>query len=180
MNSAGRKSRSVTHASTIEAVSFSPDSRQLAAATDDRLVVYEISDDSIFDRARGGIHGYSFAPDSRSVVYAKASATTTASAASDLYRLGLGGKHPARLTHDHRSLNPLWTKQGIVFDKEVVGSDGLPHFDLFVLDGGGERTLNVPRPDIPLTVGLVPVARSTDGARDFWIRDCFIDCREAA
>jgi Tol biopolymer transport system component len=159
--SSGRKSRAAAHATTITDVKFSPDSRRLAAVTDDRLVVYELATHATFDRAHGTIHGYSFAPDSHSVVYGKA-----AGAGSDLFRIKLGGHHTAaQVTHDRRSLNPLWSTQGIVFDKQTPAPDGFPRFELFALDGGGEHSLNVQRPEVPLTNGLVPLARSADGSR---------------
>jgi hypothetical protein len=158
---------------TADALAWSPDSRyvavQLSSTTEvpgrGGLAVIDTTTSRATMVARGFVYGASFEPGaSDRLVYASA-AKVTYTAAVNLHVVGADGSGAAQITHDGRSLNPLWTAQGIVFDRERLrGPDAAPAFQLWLMHGATRTQLTHMR--IPkLVQGLVPVAASTDGER---------------
>ena len=144
-------------------VKFSPNSKYVGVTSGDRLYVNEINTGETIKTPKGAVQGWSFAPDSKRLVYAKAKAGAEYPAASDLYVFDLSTHRSTRISTDRTSLNPLWTKQGIVYDQVVGGK-----FELRLRnDTGGDIQVLVDTPPATddLTFGLSPVAASSDGRR---------------
>jgi Tol biopolymer transport system component len=157
IRSTGGRSRLVTHAFDIGELHWSPSSRFLGAWLGRGILIYDLRTGKSRLLSSRRFDNFSFSPDSRSIVYAKR---------FDLYVASRRGVVRRRLTHNRRSLNPLWTKRGIVFDERTLRKNDEPAYDIFFIrpDGTGARrvtTTHVPR----LAVGLVPLAASADGSR---------------
>jgi WD40-like Beta Propeller Repeat len=158
--------RRVGRSTTVGRLQFSPDSTQLGMVLQSRLAVHDIPTRSTFHAATGHIRGFSFSPDSKSVVYATSGRNDAVDAPSDLYRIEFDAGPRERITRDRKSLNPLWGPAGIVHDRQRVRDGDAPSFNLFEIqpDGGSLRRITALR--IPSGVsGLVPLELSSDGSR---------------
>ncbi len=110
----------------------------------------------------------SFSPDGERLVYAMA-ASERFPPRSDIYRAAVAGGSPVRITHDHRSLTPLWGAGGkIVFVKLLNAKHRLygPKNELFLMspDGGAVRQLTHTVVG-QLVQGLTPTQWSANGTR---------------
>jgi hypothetical protein len=160
----GGKSRLVVRAGRIDDVHWAPDPRHLAAELGRGLLVYDVHAKHGVNVRGKPLSGFSFSPDSRTVVYGHR-VRDDLDAASDLFVVSRGGTGRHRLTTGRRSLNPLWTAQGIVFDQQTIRPQDAPVYTLFTIrpDGGGLRQLaGIPVPS--LASGPVPHSASADGA----------------
>jgi Tol biopolymer transport system component len=163
----GHNVRRVARSFAIGEVEFSPDSKRLGIALRGRLVVYDIAGRESSTVAHGFINGFSFSPDSTSLVYGTSGRNEAFDAPSDLYALELGSDGKTRVTRDRKSLNPLWGPTGdIVFDRQTPRDGDAPRYNLFAIhpDGGALRritSLRIP----PLLSGLVPLELSGNGKR---------------
>ena len=74
------------------------------------------------------------------------------------------GSAGRQITHDGRSLNPVWGRLGIAFDREFLRRRAEPAYQLWMMagDGGGGRLLAAPAVP-PLREGFVPVDFSGNG-----------------
>jgi Tol biopolymer transport system component len=161
-----RKPRKLARSSTVSELRFSPDSTELGMALAGRLAVHDIPTRTTFNAASGIIRGFSFSPDSKSVVYGTSGRNDAADAQSDLYAIEFDAGPRSRLTRDRKSLNPLWGPGGIIHDRQKVRPGDAPTYNLFEVqpDGGSLRRITALR--IPsLLTGLVPVELSADGSR---------------
>jgi WD40-like Beta Propeller Repeat len=160
--------RVVMRASGFDSLRFSPDSRLLGAvAAGERVRVYEIAADRVRTAATGEIRGYSFSPDSKSIVVGRAENEKLQSP-SDLYSgPALGGERLVRLTDFGRAMNPVWGPDEILFDRFRRRRGDAPAFNLWAVEpvaGGALRRLTqlrIPR----LVSGLVPLEVSSDARR---------------
>jgi hypothetical protein len=160
------KPRRLARSAQVGELRFSPDSTQLGMALRNRLSVHHMPTRSSFTPANGIIRGFSFSPDSTSVVYGSAGRDERADAPSDLYVLEFDAGPRERITRDRKSLNPLWGARGIVHDRQRVREGDAPAYNLFEIqpDGGSLRRITSLR--IPsLVSGLVPLELSGDGRR---------------
>jgi Tol biopolymer transport system component len=163
----GHNVRRIARSLAIGAVAFSPDSKQLGVALRGRLLVHDLTAHKSLTVARGFVNGFSFSPDSASLVYGTSGRDEAFDAPSDLYALKLGSDGKTRVTRDRTSLNPLWGPNGdIVFDRQTRREGDAPRYNLFAIhpDGGSLRritSLKIP----PLLSGLVPLEISADGRR---------------
>ncbi len=152
---------------------WSPDSRYLAVELFDPvsrgigksgLAVIDTSTGRTVTIARGFTEGVSFSPaagDTLVYGFAKSDAENTA---DNLFTAAANGTGtPTQLTHDGHSLNPVWGKRGILFDRERARKLA-PRFDIFLLSGGRSSQITNVTPD-RLSEGLVPLAVSADGTR---------------
>jgi hypothetical protein len=151
---------------SIGKLEFSRDSTQLGIAAASRLVVHDLPTATTFTAAFGHITGFSFSPDSHSLVYGTSGSEEGGDAPSDLYVVTFDAGPRTRLTEDRRSLNPVWGPDGIVFDRMRLREGDVPVYNLFEIqpDGTGARRitgLQIP----PLLSGLVPVELSAAGHR---------------
>jgi hypothetical protein len=160
---------------TAVAQSWSPDSRYLAvvlSSTDPAsdaasgLAVIDTSSDRVRMIAHGPTFGASFAPDgSDRIAYASAGSTALA-AAVNIHLAGADGTKYAQVTHDGRSLNPVWGPTAIAFDHERLRSGAEPVYQVWLMAPGGARRTEVTRLRVPPALdGLVPLGFSSDGAR---------------
>ena len=85
----------------------------------------------------------------------------------DLFRVGVGGGGPAALTHDHRSISPLWSPDGrIVFDKARNLKSPVGPEELYSIDRSGGTVRQLTHTKVaPLLFGLSPVDFSANGRR---------------
>ena len=161
-----RKARIVARSSDIGEFRFSPDSKSLGLVLSRRLFAYDIREREEVRVASGVIRGFSFSPDSGSVVFGTAGRNDAADAPADLYSVRLQSSTRSRITRDRRSLNPLWGPAGIVHDRMTARGGDAPSYNLFEIqpDGGSLRritSLRVPT----LMSGLVPLELSANGGR---------------
>ena len=162
-------------AATAVAVAFSPDSRYLAVVLSSRdpasaagsgLAVVDTSTFIARIIVRGQIYGASFAPDGSDRIAYAAAPSAALTAAVDIHVIGSSGSAALQLTHDGRSLNPVWGRSGVAFDHERLRRNAEPAYQLWLIasDGSGVRPLTslaIP----PLREGLVPISFSGDGRR---------------
>jgi len=158
---------------TAVATAFSPDSRYLAvilsstdpaSARPSGLAVIDTTTFAYRFIARGQIYGATFAPDgSDRIAYASAP-TAALTAPVDLHVIDADGSGAAQITHDGRSLNPVWGRAGIAFDRERLRANAEPAYELWFIptDGGASRPLTA-LPIPALREGLVPIDFSDDG-----------------
>jgi Tol biopolymer transport system component len=164
----------LAHATAL-ALAWSRDSRYLAielSSTDpisdasSGLAILDTETDSYRILAYGPIYGASFAPDrSGRVAYASASSTAL-SARVDISMVDVNGSARARLTHDGRSLNPVWGRNGIAFDRERLRSGEAPAYQLWSMSADGSGARQISHLTVPPTLnGPVPLGFSADGSR---------------
>lgn len=156
---------------------WSPDSASIAAVLGPelgpkRLVLVDVVTGAQQTIARGFFNGVSFDPQGTRLVFGRASSERFPPR-SDVYRfeipMGESVRYvpPVRLTHDRRSLYPLWGPGGqIVFVKLLGGKQRRygPKNELFLMNpgGGSVRQLTHTKVD-PLTQGLYPQDWSESG-----------------
>lgn len=147
-------------------LTWSPDGALLAVVINTtRLVVFDVASGARHVVARGQIQGASFSPDSRRIAYAR-SRSARLLARVDVFVAGADGSDRRTLTHDGRSLWPIWGPTRIAFSHERLRRNDAPVYQLRVMrpDGGGVRQLThlrIPR----LLSGLTATAWSADGSR---------------
>jgi hypothetical protein len=161
-----RATRRIARASSVTDLRFSPDSTKLGMVLTRRLAVHDIAARTTDEAVAGFVRGYSFSPDSGSIVYGSSGSSDAADAESDLYIVEPGDGPRQRVTRDRKSLNPLWGPDGIIHDRQKVRPGMAPSYNLFEVqpDGGSLRRITALR--IPnLLSGLVPIELSADGTR---------------
>jgi hypothetical protein len=154
-------------------LAWSPDSRYLAVSLLDvagplgigasGLAVLDTRTGSAPTIAHGFVSGASFAPAASNRLVYDLSGSRLAGAAVNLFRAKPDGTDIGQLTRNGRSLNPVWGRRGIAFDREAQRGVGFgPTYQLFLLTGRRQRRItNVAIG--PLAAGLVPVAVSANG-----------------
>ena len=151
----------------ISSLRFSPDSGRVAAVVNGRHIrVYDIANDKRRSAASGDIRGYSWAPDSKRVVYGEADGEDF-QANSDLYvARAMGGAEPDRLTRSKDAVNPVWGPDEIFFDRFEKREDDAPAYNLFAVDPSTKEVRRLTNLTIPpLVSGLVPLEVAADGRR---------------
>lgn len=150
----------------IGPLAWSPDGTLLSVVINTRrLLVIDVASGAQRLVARGSFQGASFSPDSRRIAYAR-SALPRLSAHVDVYVANVDGSGRRAITHDGRSLWPVWGPSQIAFTHERLRRNDAPAYQLRVMrpDGGGVRQLTrlrIPR----LLSGLTATAWSADGTR---------------
>jgi Tol biopolymer transport system component len=152
---------------------WSADSRTIATVLGpetgkQHLVLIDVRDGSQRTVATGYFSGVSFSPDGARLVYAMATSERFPPR-SDVYRVAVAGGSPVAITHDRRSLTPLWGAGGrIVFVKLLNARRRLygPKNELFSMnpDGGAVRRLTHTVVG-QLVQGLTPTQWSANGTR---------------
>ena len=159
--------RFVMRSKRIASLRFSPDSARIAAVANSRRIrVYDIPNDKLRVAASGDIRGYSWAPDSKRVVYGEA-AGEDFQADSDLYvARAMGGADPDRLTRSKDAVNPVWGTTEIFFDRFTKRENDAPAYNLFAVDPATGDVRRLTDLTIPALVsGLVPLEVSSDARR---------------
>jgi Tol biopolymer transport system component len=158
---------------------WSPDSSTIAALRGPELgkrtlVLIDVASGAQNVVAQGYFSGLSFDPAGGQLVYAKSNSEKYPPR-SDIYRFEIPiGQSirfvpPVQLTHDHRSIAPLWGPQGkIVFVKQLGAAHRKygPKNELYLMNesGGKARRLTHTKVD-PLLQGLYPTQWSANGRR---------------
>jgi Tol biopolymer transport system component len=145
---------------------WSPDSRLVAVVVDEtRLVVVNAATGARRVVAQGQIQGASFSPQSDRVVYG-ISRSLSLSSPVNVWVADVDGSLRHAITHDGRSLNPLWGPRVIAYSHERLRRGDAPVYQLRIVrpDGHGVRQLTHMRIP-PLVSGLSPTAWSADGRR---------------
>lgn len=163
----GAARRLASSGESIGPMTWSPDGALLAVVINVRhLVVFDVASGAHRIVARGSIQGASFSPDSRRIAYAM-SRLPRLSAHVDVYVANAADGSGARqITHDGRSLYPVWGPTRIAYTHERLRRADAPVYQLRTVrpDGSGVRQLThlrVPR----LLSGLTATAWSADGTR---------------
>lgn len=154
-------------------LAFTSNSEQLLAVRGPeigkrKLVLVTIATGAQKVIASGYFYGFSFDPEGKEVVYAKAN-NEKYPPRSDVYRVSAAGTGTVALTRDHASEYPLWGPSGkIVFVKLLEANKRKygPKNELYLMDesGKGVKRLTHTKVD-PLLQGLFPTAWSGDGKR---------------
>jgi hypothetical protein len=160
---------------TARAQAWSPDSRYLAVTLTGRdpisaggsgLAVIDFSTGAVRVLATGAVSGASFASDGSDQLAYAIAPSRSLTAPVNVYAIAADGSHRRPLTHDGASLNPVWGRAGIAYDRERRRPNALPAYQLWLMNptGGGSRRLAGVVPP-PLGNGLVPIAFSAGGGR---------------
>jgi hypothetical protein len=150
---------------------FSPDSTMVAAERGHelgkrKLVVIDLASGRQRVLATGFFNGFSFSPDSGALVFSKSGRAFSES--GDLFRVTLAGGKTVALTHDHRSISPLWSPSGPIFFDKVrnLKSPVGPKAQIYSMNPVGARPKQLTHTKVPpLIFGLSPVAFSANGRR---------------
>jgi hypothetical protein len=113
--------------------------------------------------AGGAVYGASFARDGSDRLAYAAAASPALDARVDVHVVGPDGSGPAQITHDGRSLYPVWGASGIAFDREQLRRQAAPAYQIWTMNPDGSAPVqltHVPVP--PLMNGLVPLAAPAD------------------
>jgi Tol biopolymer transport system component len=178
-NGSAPASRLATGWREPSAFAWSPDSKSVAVVLGPelgpkRLVLIDTATGARQTIAHGFFFGVSFAPEGGRLVYARA-ASERYPPHSDVYRFDIPvGESvrfapPVRLTHDHRSLDPLWGPNGkIVFVKQLGAKKRRygPKNELYLMSPGGSQVKRLTHTKVgPLLQGLYPTEWSANGRR---------------
>lgn len=161
-------------------LAWSPDSKTLAALRGSELgkrnlVLIDVATGLQSVVATGYFSGFSFSPDGTEIVYSIA-ASEKYPPRSDIYRflvpipgvVNVRAPEPVRLTSDHRSSEPLWGPQKIVFVKTLDAKKRKygPKNELFLMSAQGKGVKRLTHTKVgPLLQGLFPIDWSADGNR---------------
>ena len=155
-------------------VTFSPDSKLIAAIRGPELgkrtlVLIDVTSGTLLRTvATGYFSGVSFSPDGTELAYSM-SPSESYPPRSDVYTATVAAGKPARITKDHRSLDPLWGPTGqIVFVKQLAGKNRKygPKNDLFLMNQLGAQVKRLTHTKVgQLTQGLYPTEWSESGNR---------------
>lgn len=146
---------------------WSPDGTRIAVVADmKRLLVVDITSGARRVAARGQIQGVSFSPDGSRIAYGRSRGSELDAPMNVWVAPADGSGAPRAITHDGRSLYPIWGPARIAFSHERLRRFDAPVFQLRTMDpdGGNVRQLThmrVPR----LLSGLTATAWSADGRR---------------
>ncbi len=153
------------------AVAWAPNSRTVAAVTGrelgtKRLILIDVASGRILRTVATApdFGSVSFAPGGTALAYT----VTVGATGSDIYTASAVGGAPVALTHDHRSLAPVWGPRWIVFSRSRPSPrrNDAPKLDLYLVEpsGGGLHRLTRTHPGFLLS-GLVATAWSANGTR---------------
>ncbi|HEX5145587.1 MAG TPA: hypothetical protein VFV85_01085 [Conexibacter sp.] len=164
---AGGAARTLVSASdNLGPIVWSPDSTRIAIVVNTtRLVVVDVASGARTVVARGQIQGASFSPDGRRIAYAR-SRSARLSSPVNVFVAQADGSGARAVTHDGRSLQPVWGPTRIAYTHERLRRNDAPVYQLRVMSptGGGVRQLThmrIPR----LLSGLTATDWSADGTR---------------
>jgi len=152
---------------------WSPDSKTIAAVRGpelgrQKLVLIDVASGAQRTIASGYFSGVSFAPEGGQLVYARA-AKEKYPPRSDIYRVATTGGSPARLTSDHRSLDPVWGPGGSIVFVKLLGAKSRrygPKNELYLMNSEGGQVRRLTHTKVgSLLQGLAPTQWSADGKR---------------
>ena len=161
-------------------LAWSPDSKTIAALRGPeigkrKLVVIDVATGLQSVIAQGYFSGFSFSPDGTEIAYSVAQ-NEKYPPRSDVFRfpvpipgvVNVRAPEPVRLTRDHRSSQPLWGPQKIVFVKTLDAKKRQygPKNELYLMNPQGGQVKRLTHTKVPpLLQGLFPTDWSANGAR---------------
>jgi|SRR6478672_5324800 len=160
-------------------VTWSPDSKTIAALRGPELgkrslVLIDVATGLQSVVASGYFSGFSFSPDGTEIAYSRAGSEKYPPR-SDVFRfpvpipgvVNVRAPEAVRLTSDHRSSDPLWGPQKIVFVKTLGKNRKYgPKNELFLMNPQGKQVKRLTHTKVPaLLQGLFPTDWSADGNR---------------
>ena len=161
-------------------IAWSPDSKTIAALRGPdlgkrKLVVIDVATGLQSVIAQGYFSGFSFSPDGTEIAYSVAQSEKYPPR-SDVFRfpvpipgvVNVRAPEAVRLTSDHRSSQPLWGPQTIVFVKTLGAKQRRygPKNELFLMNPQGKGVKRLTHTKVPpLLQGLFPTDWSADGSR---------------
>lgn len=154
-------------------LAFSPNGELIAAQRGGelgkrKLVVITVATGQQQVIASGYFSGVSFSPEGDEIVYSKANSERYPPR-SDVYRASVASGKSVALTHDHRSLDPLWGPRGkIVFVKLLDAKKRKygPKNELYLMNEQGKAVKRLTHTKVdPLLQGLYPTDWSGNGNR---------------
>jgi hypothetical protein len=161
-------------------VTWSSDSKTIAALRGPelgkrKLILIDVATGLQSFVASGYFSGFSFSPQGTEIAYAVAQSEKYPPR-SDVFRfpvpipgvVNVRAPEPVRLTSDHRSSQPLWGPQSIVFVKTLDGKKRKygPKNELFLMNPQGKQVKRLTNTKVPpLLQGLFPTDWSANGAR---------------
>lgn len=163
----GGAARTLVSASdSIGPMTWSPDGALLAVVVNTtRLVAIDVASGARHTLARGQIQGASFSPDSARIAYAR-SRSARLLAPVNVFVAQADGSGAHAITHDGRSLYPLWGPSQIAFTHERLRRADAPVYQLRVMRPDGSRVRRLTHLRIPrLLSGLTATDWSADGSR---------------
>ena len=150
-------------------LAFSPDSKTIAALRGPevgkrKLVLIDVASGAQRVVASGYFSGFSFSPDGNELVYAQGGERKATRPDSDVYRVSTavagGNVVSPRLTHDHRSLDPLWGPNGKIVFVKLLGAKQRkygPKNELFLIEPERQgREAPHPHQGRPAAAGPLP------------------------
>ncbi|HYH53813.1 MAG TPA: hypothetical protein VD761_06755 [Solirubrobacterales bacterium] len=159
---------------------WSPDSKTIAVLRgpeigERNLILIDVASGKQSFIASGYFSGFSFSPDSAEIAYAR-SGSEDFPPRSDVFRfpvpipgvVNVRAPEPVRLTSDHRSSNPLWGPEKIVFVKTIEAGKRkyAPKNELYLMNPQGKGVKRLTKTKVPqLLQGLFPTEWSADGSR---------------
>jgi Tol biopolymer transport system component len=118
--------------------------------------------------AQGFFSGISFSPDGTEIVYSRAPSEKYPPR-SNVFRASVAGGRPVQITHDNRSLDPLWGPANqIVFAKQLEAKKRKygPKNELFLMNPQGKGVKRLTHTKVaPLLIGLFPTDWAANGNR---------------
>lgn len=161
-------------------VAWSPDSKTIAALRGPelgkrKLVLIDVATGLQSVVAQGYFSGYSFSPDGTEIAYSVAGSENYPPR-SDVFRFPVPipgvvyvrAPEAVRLTSDHRSSDPLWGPQKIVFVKTLDANKRKygPKNELYLMNPQGKQVKRLTHTKVPpLLQGLFPTDWSASGSR---------------
>lgn len=161
-------------------LAWSPDSKTIAALRGPeigkrKLVAIDVATGLQSVIAQGYFSGFSFSPDGSEIAYSVAQSEKYPPR-SDVFRfpvpipgvVNVRAPEPVRLTKDHRSSQPLWGPQQIVFVKTLDAKKRQygPKNELYLMNPQGGQVKRLTHTKVPpLLQGLFPTDWSANGAR---------------
>ncbi|HLH13783.1 MAG TPA: hypothetical protein VKV16_03265 [Solirubrobacteraceae bacterium] len=161
---------------TAVPLAWSPDSRYLAVSLqsdrvrdvgrDSSLAVIDVSTGAVRTIAHGIVAGASFAPGGSDMLAYALASSLRLGAPVNVHTSEPDGSDARTLTHDGRSLEPVWGAEGIAYDRERLRRLQAPQYEIWLMAGGGGDARQLTHIEAgPLVSGLVPLAFSASGTR---------------
>jgi WD40 repeat protein len=157
-------------------LAWSPDGRYLAISVQSTAIrggaklsgvaVVDLQANTLSVIAHGQPYGASFAPNGSDELVYGLSQSQTFTAPVNVFRSKADGTGTAALTHDGRSLFPVWGPGAIAYDRERLRRNDAPVYQIWLRSPTGARMRRLTDIRVrSLVSGLVPLAFSADGSR---------------
>jgi hypothetical protein len=163
------------------ALAWSPDSRYIAVQLIDTtpsstatnpgaggLAILDTTTHTVKRIIRGFIVGASFEPSANAtdrLVYGL-SRSQKANSATNVYTINADGTGETQISHNNRSLWPVWGSTGIAYDDERFRGENAPDYNIWLMNSDGSHRTQITHVAAgPLVEGLIPIAFSATGSR---------------